>query len=141
MYGVRENFNNITESRIKLDIVLGNNSRVREVGPRTISFQRELRPAMVFKDVLYSPRLKKNLISISTIYDRGLEVSFQGDKVLIYHKGSNITSNGVIGTCDGNMYRLIFHPLHALASYNNKNQLCEIWHRRMAHLHHGYLRV
>jgi hypothetical protein len=31
---------------------------------------------MVFRDVLYVPALKKNLISISTNQDRGFEVSF-----------------------------------------------------------------
>jgi hypothetical protein len=32
---------------------------------------------MVFRDVLYVLGLKKNLISISTIQDRGFEVSFE----------------------------------------------------------------
>jgi hypothetical protein len=68
-------------------------------------------------------------------------VSFQGDEVLIYLKGSNITSSRVIGTRDGKLYRLSFQPLHALASSNNIRQLCELWHKRMAHLHHGALRV
>ena len=67
-----------------MEIVLGNNTMVRAVGRGTISFQRELRPPMVFMDVLYVPGLKKNLISVSTIQDRGFEVSFRGDEVLIY---------------------------------------------------------
>jgi transposase InsO family protein len=47
----------------------------------------------------------------------------------------------VIGTRDGKLYRLSFQPLHALASSNSSSQSCELWHRRMAHLHHGALRV
>jgi hypothetical protein len=47
----------------------------------------------------------------------------------------------VIGTHDGTLYILIFQPLHALASSSNNSQLCELWHRRMAHLHHGALMV
>jgi hypothetical protein len=141
MSGVREHFTDLTESGIKLEIVLGNNTIVRAAGRGTVSFQRELRPPMVFRDVLYVPGLKKNLISVSTIQDRGFEVSFRGDEVLIYPKGSNITSTRVIGTRDGKLYRLSFQPLHALASSNNNSQLCELWHRRMAHLHHGALRV
>jgi hypothetical protein len=96
---------------------------------------------MVFKDVLFVPGMKKNLISVSTIDDRGFEVSFQGYEVVIYPKGSSITLARVIGTCDGKLYRLIFQPLHALASNSNNNQLREIWHRRMAYLHHGAMRV
>jgi hypothetical protein len=68
-------------------------------------------------------------------------VSFRGDEVLIYPKGSIITSTRVIGTRDRKLYRLSFQPLHALASSNNNNQLCELWHRRMAHLHYAALRV
>ena len=68
-------------------------------------------------------------------------MSFRGDEVLIYPKGSNITSSRVIGTRDGKIYILNFHPLHALASSSNNSELCELWHRRMAHLHHGAMRV
>jgi hypothetical protein len=35
---------------------------------------------------------------------------------------------------------ILFQPLHALAtSSDNYSQLCELWHQRMAHLHHGAL--
>jgi hypothetical protein len=41
---------------------------------------------------------------------------------------------------EGDLYRLLFQPLHALvASSDNSGQLCELWHRRMGHLHHGAL--
>jgi hypothetical protein len=34
-----------------------------------------------------------------------------------------------------------FSAITCLANSNNNSQLCELWHRRMAHLHHGALRV
>jgi hypothetical protein len=41
---------------------------------------------------------------------------------------------------DEKLCRLLFHQLHALAvRSDNNNQLCELWHQRMAHLHHGDL--
>jgi hypothetical protein len=101
--------------------VLGNNTIVRAVGRGTISFQRELWPPMVFRDVLYVHGLKKKLISVSIIQDRGFEVSFRGEEVLIHPRGSSITSVRVIGTHDGKLYRLSFQPLHALASSNNNS--------------------
>jgi hypothetical protein len=67
MYSVREYFNDLTDYGIKLEIVVGNNTIVREAGRGTISFHRELRPPIVFKDVLYVLGIKKNLISVSTI--------------------------------------------------------------------------
>jgi len=67
-----------------------------------------LRPPLVFRDVLYVPRLKKKLISVSSIPDKGFEVSFRGIEVLIHPKGSSVTFGRVIGTRNGNLYRLIF---------------------------------
>jgi hypothetical protein len=75
----------------------------------------------VFRDILYVPGLKNNLILVSSIQDRGFEVSFRGIKVLIHPKGSSVTFGRVIGTCEGNLYRLLFQPLHALASSNNNS--------------------
>jgi hypothetical protein len=67
-------------------------------------------------------------------------VSFRGTKVLIHPKESCFTSGHVIGVRDGKLYILFFQPLSALiASSENNSQLCELWHRRMSHLHHGAL--
>jgi hypothetical protein len=41
---------------------------VKEVGCGTVSFQRESLPPMLLTEVLYVPRLKKNLESVSTFY-------------------------------------------------------------------------
>jgi hypothetical protein len=67
-------------------------------------------------------------------------MTFRGTKVLIYPQGYSITSGQVIGVRDGKLFRFLFQPLHALAaSSDNSIQTCELWHRRMAHLHHGAL--
>jgi hypothetical protein len=97
-------------------------------------------PPISFTDVLFVPGMKKNLISVSTLQDRGLEVLFRGTEVLIYPRGGSIDSGQVIGLREGDLYRLLFQPLHALvASSISSGQLCELWHRRMGHLHHGAL--
>jgi hypothetical protein len=70
-------------------------------------------------------------VSVSSIQDRGFEVSFRGTEVLIHPKGSSVTSGRVIGIREVNLYRLLFQPLHALASISS-SQLCELWHQRMA---------
>jgi hypothetical protein len=141
MSGVREHFTDLRDPEIRLEIVLGDDTVVRAVGRGTISFQRECMPPLVFRDVLFVPGLKKNLVSVSSLQDRGLEVSFRGTEVLIHPKGSSITHGRVIGTREGNLYRLLFQPLCALMSSNNNNsQLCELWHWRIAHLHYGALR-
>jgi hypothetical protein len=71
MSGVREHFTDLRDPKIRLEIELGDNTIVRVAWCGTISFQRELMPPLVFKDVLYVSGLKKNLISVSSIQDRG----------------------------------------------------------------------
>jgi hypothetical protein len=62
MSSVREHFIDLRDPEIRLEIVLGDNTIIRVAGCGTVSFQRELRPPFVFRDVLYVPGLKKNLI-------------------------------------------------------------------------------
>ena len=81
---------------------------------------------MKLRDVLYVPELKKNLVSISTIEDRGLWVMFRDVHVVIHCKGSNITSAVKIGVRSGKLYHLNFQLHHALAhdSSNDCGDLC-----------------
>lgn len=83
---VREHFMSLTEDDIDLEVVLGDNSKVRATGVGTISFQRELPPPLKATYILYVLGLKKNLISVSSIEDRGYEVVFRGEQGRIYPK-------------------------------------------------------
>ena len=69
-----------------MEVVLGDDSAVREVGHGTITFQRESMSPMVLWDVLYVPGLKKNLVSVSMIEDQGLGVSFLDGHVHMFPK-------------------------------------------------------
>jgi hypothetical protein len=137
---VREHLTNLTQFG-DLEVVLGDDRVVKAVGSGTISFQRESLPPMLLRDVLYVPGLKKNLISVSTIEERGYEVLFRDGQVLLFPKGSSIASAKVIGTRHEKLYKPMFQRASALFHTTNNNDLCELWHRRMAHLHHGALRI
>ena len=67
---------------------------------------------------------------------------FRDGHVLIHPKGSSITSAVKIGVRSGKLYKLSFQLHHALAHDSNSDcgDLCELWHRRMAHLYHPSLR-
>ena len=51
-------------------------------------------------NVLYVPGLKKNLLSIFTLEDKGYRVAFVDGKVLTWPKESSIDSARVIGIRD-----------------------------------------
>ena len=67
----------------------------------------------------------------------------------MYPKGSSVESGKVIGVRHGRLYRFSFQPVGALVNSvedttqttSNSRDLCELWHRRMAHLHHGALPI
>jgi hypothetical protein len=121
MTGVREHFIDLRDPKVKREIVLGDDTIVKVVGHGTVTFQRDTMPPISFRDVLYVPGLKKNLISASTLQNRGLEVYFRGTEVLIHPKGSRLTSGQVIGVRDRKLYILLFQPHHALAASSDSN--------------------
>ena len=88
--------------------------------------------------MLYVPGLNKNLISVSTLEDKGYQVNFHDHRVYIRPKGSNRSLNWVIGRRNAKVYSLHFEPAKALVSSSSSSQ-GELWHRRIAHLHHGAL--
>jgi hypothetical protein len=97
---------------------------------------------MTLTEVLYVLGLKKNLVSIYTIEEKGYEVLFRDGQVLLFPSGSSITSAKVIGTRHERLYKFLFQPVRALIhTTSSSSDLCELWQRRMAHLHHGALRV
>jgi hypothetical protein len=140
MTGVREHLTDLTQIG-DVEVVFGDDRVIKAVGCGTVSFQRESLPPMLLKEVLYGPGLKKNLVSVSAIEERCYEVLFHDGQMLLFPKGSSITSAKVIGTRHEKLYKLMFQPARALFHSTSNNDLCELWHKRMAHLHHGALRV
>ena len=128
---------------------MGDDRIVRAVRRGTVTFQRESMPPLKVEDVLHVPGLKKNLISISQIEDKGFDVAFRRGQVIMHPTGSLVDSGKVIGTRKGKLYRFAFQPQRALVSSVedsttstfDSRDLCELWHWRMAHMHHGALRV
>ena len=140
MTGAREMFSELSQTETDVEVVLGDDSAVIVVGRGTITFQRESMSPIVLRDVLYVPGLKKNLVSISMIEDRGLGVSFLDGHVHVFPKTTGQSASYTIGVKYGKLYKLLFQPQHALA-HSSGRELCELWHRRMAHLHHPALRL
>jgi hypothetical protein len=84
----KENFSDLRDTEVRIEISLGDDRVVAVAGVGTVSFRRDGFPPISFTDVLYVPGMKKNLISVSTLQDRGLEVTFIGTEVLIHPRGS-----------------------------------------------------
>ena len=149
MTGAKDQFTQFSDRQINLEVELGDESIVRAVGVGTISFQRESLPPLAVSEVLCVPSLRKNLIFVSTIEGKGYEVIFRGGHVIMYPKGSSNESGKVIGIRRERLYRFCFQPVGALVcsvedttqTTSDSRDLCELWHKRIAHLHHGALSI
>jgi hypothetical protein len=75
--------------------------------------------------------------TVSTLEDKGYEVTFCKGKVFIRPGGSGEKMDRMIGVREEKVYRLQVQPRRALASFTT--DIGELWHRRMAHIHFGAL--
>jgi hypothetical protein len=66
------------------------------------------------RNVLYVPGLENNLVSIYFLEDKGNIIDFVDGKVLSWHKDSSIENVRVIGSHEGNLYRLLEQNEEAL---------------------------
>ena len=66
--------------------------------------------------------------------DKGYEVNFRKGQVFIRPEGASLDTTFRIGVRDGNIYRFQGQSIKGLM--HTGESLCELWHRRMGHLHH-----
>ena len=86
------------------------------------------------KDALYVPGLKKNLLSIYALDEKGIRVSFVDGQVLMWPKGKTIEDAIVIGEEYGGLYKLKDQTEQALV--HESIEPSELWNIRLAHVHY-----
>jgi hypothetical protein len=140
MTGHKHYFNNLSEKEFGFEILLGDDYAYHPKGVGTVMFERGSGKPLYLSGVLYIPGLKKNLVSLSTLEDKGYEVSFKDRRAYIKPRGLNMGFEQVIGVRKDKLYKLQFDSHYSLASNNNTRD-CKLWHRRVAHLIHGALKI
>jgi hypothetical protein len=81
--------------------------------------------------------MKRNLVSISSLEDKGYKITFSEGRILAWHKDSHISSAKVIGVRENNLYILTIKPVQALL--HDTINLSERWHRRLSRIHYRAL--
>jgi hypothetical protein len=137
MIGYREHLTDLVEKESHLHVVLGDNARYTVKGVGTSSFQLDSNIPLQLSEVLYVPGMKRNLVFVSVLEDKGYKVTFSEGKILAWHKNSHMDYVRVIGVRENSLYRLNARPVHALL--HDIINLSELWHRRLAHLHYRAL--
>eukprot|EP00253_Pinus_taeda_P028215 PITA_28215 len=91
MTGDRDLFSDLDEKDLGVHIEMGDDGRYSATGIGTISFERESGKPFVLKEVMHVPGLKKNLISVAMLEDKGYDVVFSEGKAFLRSKTTGET--------------------------------------------------
>jgi hypothetical protein len=103
----REHITDLVEKEYRLHVVLGDNAIYSVKGVGTSSFQVDSDIHLQLSEVLYVPGMKRDLVYVSSLEDKGCNVTLSEGKFLAWHKNSHMDSSRVIGVQENNLYRLI----------------------------------
>ena len=109
-------------------ILVSNNSRCPIEGKGTISFVTANGETRKISDVLYVPKIKRNLLSIAAITDQGHVVKFTKIGVEILNDGGKVIGHGV--------RRNNLYELSALTTSIGVGTT-KLWHERFGHIDHA----
>jgi hypothetical protein len=107
MTGYQARLSNLNEKKTSYKVELGDKSTYPVKGFGQASVKLKICNNVHLSNVLYVPGLEKNLVSIYFLEDKGNIIAFVDGKVLSWHKDSSIKNARVIGTREGNVYRLL----------------------------------
>ena len=92
--------------------------------------------------MLYVRGLKKNLVSVTMLEEKGYDVVFSKGKVFLRHIATSYTKRIGIGV--NNLYKLEVDDCAALstkAELVQSQYIGKLWHMYLGHLHHGALKI
>ena len=139
MTGFKESFVKLFEHEPPHKVKLGDNYQYPIKGRGESSYKLDSGKSIKMKDVLFVPKLKKNLLSIFALDAKGMRVVFVDGQALMWPKGKSFDDAVVIGEQQGGLYKLkgqlVKAFVHDLVEPN------ELWHRRIVHVHYRSLPI
>ena len=73
MTGDKDLFNDLEEKDLQMHIEMGDDGRYSATDIGTITFERDLGKPFLLKDAMHVPGLKKNLVSVALLEDKGYD--------------------------------------------------------------------
>ena len=142
MTGDKELFRDLEEKDLQMHIEMGNDGWYSATSIGTITFERDSSKPFMLKYVMHVPGLKKNLVSVAMLEDKGYDVVFSDGKAFPQHK--TICQTKRIGIRVKNIYKLEVDGWTVMVGKAEEvvsRDEGELWHRRLGHLHHGTLNI
>jgi hypothetical protein len=137
MTGYKEILSYFKTKSFAEQVELGDDKCYKIEGVGSISFTLESEARLHVDEVLYVPWIRKNLLSVATLEDKGYWVIFKGRNALLWAKGSHLSTKKPIGSRRGGLYIVTGQSAHALA--HDATSSSELWHRRLGHIHYKAL--
>ena len=78
-------FSTLEEKDLQMKIEMGNDGMYHVSGEGTVVFQREHGDPLTLTDVKYVPGLKKNLVLVAMLENKGYNVVFSKGKAFLRH--------------------------------------------------------
>jgi len=137
MTGFKQALSDYQDKKFNVKVELGDDGTYAIKGVGSTSFWLDSGTIIHIEEILYVPGLKKNLLSVAVLEDKGYTVAFTCGKALMWPKDGNMSSTIVIGVREGNLYKVSGHLVQALV--HETINPCELWHRRFGHLNYNTL--
>ena len=90
MIGYRDHLTNLVEKESSLHVLHGDNARYNVKGVGTSTFQLDSDLPFQLSEVLYVLGMKRNLVYVFALEDKGYKVTFSEGKILAWHKNSHM---------------------------------------------------
>jgi hypothetical protein len=127
---------NFKEKKFSAHVELGYNVSYAIEGIGSTSFQLKSEGELHIEEILYVPGLKKILISIAILEDKGYRVIFMDKKALLCPKNEELSSTIVIRVREGGLYKI---PGHIQALVHASISSSALRHLRFGHLYYKAL--
>ena len=112
--GQRKILSCISEKKFSQKVTLGDNYQYPIKGVGKSKHKLNSGNSLKMNGVLYVPGLKKNLLSISALENRGFRVAFIDGEVLMWAKGETLNEATIIGNEENGLYKLKGHSEAAM---------------------------
>eukprot|EP00253_Pinus_taeda_P027649 PITA_27649 len=133
--GYKEALSNLLEKKTNREIILGDNVAYPVKGIGIFTLHLNQGQTLNLQEVLYVPDLKKNLVSIYMMEDKGFKVKFIDGKVCVWKR--NPKDAFTLGFRVEGLYQVGGSSLGAMTC--DTSLQFELWHRIFSHLHYKAL--